>query len=313
MPVVHGDVDGKVRTRQVIDEALRRVTRGTPVTMGALTMTPLLNPAARGAPYLTLEEAMAKGSLSVQEVSEGGRVPELLVTNSASRPVFILDGEHLLGAKQNRVVNLSIMVPPDSKMVIPVTCVEEGRWARRTEHFDSSADMLFSSGRAFKMAQVSSSMKRGQAPRADQGEVWQAVDNLARRRQVSSPTGSMKDVFEAHRASADQFVERFSPVPHQVGALLMAQGRLCGIELFDAPSTWTKLMPRVVRSWAIESLDGASGNTRGDDVLEKLEGALWDVSSSRGLGSDARLDADSVTAAGLVVDGEVVHLAGFDS
>ena len=31
MPVVHGDVDGKVRTRQAIDEALRRVTQGTTV------------------------------------------------------------------------------------------------------------------------------------------------------------------------------------------------------------------------------------------------------------------------------------------
>ena len=203
MPAVNGDVDGKVGTRQAIDVALRRVTRGTPVVRDGLAMTPLLNPAARGAPYLTLEDALALGSLTVQEASQDGRVPELLVINSAAQSVFILDGEHLLGAKQNRVVNLSLMVPPHSKMVIPVTCVEEGRWARRTEHFDTSPDMLFSSGRAAKMSQVSSSMKRGEAPRADQGAVWQSVDNLARRRRVSSATRSMASLPVGERLSVN--------------------------------------------------------------------------------------------------------------
>ena len=313
MPVVNGDVGGKAEARQAIDAVLRQVQRATPVVVGGLTMTPLLNPSARVAPYLTLEEAMAQGSLTVQEVSQGGHVPELLVINSASQPVFIVDGEHLLGAKQNRVVNLSVMVPPDSKMVISVTCVEQGRWARRTDHFETSASVLFSSGRASKMSQVSSSMKQGQDPRADQHAVWRSVDGLAKRRRVHSQTGSMEDIFQEHRASTDRVVAQFPPVPHQVGALLSAQGRLCGIELFDAPSTWTKLMPRVVQSWAIEASDGPLENKPAVDLLEKLYGVVWDVSPSRGQGSDARLDAGPMTAAGLVVDGEVVHLAGFEN
>jgi hypothetical protein len=47
-------------------------------------------------------------------VSEGGSVPHLLFINDAMRPVLLLDGEELVGAKQNRVLNLTVLAaaPP---------------------------------------------------------------------------------------------------------------------------------------------------------------------------------------------------------
>jgi len=58
--------------------------------------------------YLMLDEALAAGLASVTEVSVDGSVPELRLQNLAPSPVLILNGEELLGAKQNRVVNLTI-------------------------------------------------------------------------------------------------------------------------------------------------------------------------------------------------------------
>ena len=107
---------------QVIATALHGVQRGGPVSEGELSMIPLLNTAAGEAKYLTLEEAVKRGGCTVKEVGESGSVPELRVANSEALPVFILDGEQLLGVKQNRIVNLSLMVPAKSEMVIPVTC-----------------------------------------------------------------------------------------------------------------------------------------------------------------------------------------------
>ena len=69
--------------------------------------------------YLTLDEALTKGHLKINEVSETGNVPELLLENNSSTPVFLMDGEELVGAKQNRILNLSILAPANKKIVIP--------------------------------------------------------------------------------------------------------------------------------------------------------------------------------------------------
>ena len=90
--------------------ALDQLELGSPITAANLTMYPLLLPEESAPGYLTLDEALAAGLASVTEVSESGSVPELLVKNGAAKPVLILDGEELVGAKQNRIVNLTILV-----------------------------------------------------------------------------------------------------------------------------------------------------------------------------------------------------------
>ena len=57
----------------------------------------------------SLEEALADGTVKVTEVSAAGHVPELRVKNSGATPVLILDGEELVGAKQNRIVNVTVL------------------------------------------------------------------------------------------------------------------------------------------------------------------------------------------------------------
>ena len=58
-----------------------------------------------------LDEALQKDYIEIQETSESGSVPELKVLNKCGRKILLLDGEELLGAKQNRILNLSVMVP----------------------------------------------------------------------------------------------------------------------------------------------------------------------------------------------------------
>ncbi len=50
----------------------------------------------------------------------------------------MLDSEELIGAKQNRILNVSVMVPPHTTITVPVTCVEQGRWAYSSATFKSS-------------------------------------------------------------------------------------------------------------------------------------------------------------------------------
>jgi hypothetical protein len=107
-------------------------------------MFPLLNGGGHTRSYQTLREALAAGTLRVTEVSEGGSVPRLSAVNDGDKAVLILDGEELVGAKQNRIANLTILVPAKRTIPIPVSCVEAGRWrsaccSTRPAHADSGS------------------------------------------------------------------------------------------------------------------------------------------------------------------------------
>ena len=67
-----------------------------------------------------------------------GSVPELLVENMGDIRVLFIEGEELVGAKQNRILNTSILVAAKSKTKIPVSCVEQGRWGYKSKFFGSS-------------------------------------------------------------------------------------------------------------------------------------------------------------------------------
>ena len=83
-------------------------------TLGGLTVFALVAPlrATGERSYRTLDEAIAAGAARVTEISHAGSVPELCFVNEGDLPVLLLDGEELSGAKQNRILNLTILCPP---------------------------------------------------------------------------------------------------------------------------------------------------------------------------------------------------------
>jgi len=101
----------------------------------------LLTPSSEDVDWLTLDEA--GDDVVVTEASGGASVPTLEVSNAGDRPLLLLDGEELIGAKQNRVLNTTVLVDAHSTVTIPVSCVEAGRWAFRTARFAAGGTSLY--------------------------------------------------------------------------------------------------------------------------------------------------------------------------
>jgi hypothetical protein len=89
-------------------DALADLRPGEPLRHGPLTVIPLTGGPTPEPDWLTLAEAGE--AVIIEEVSQAGAVPTLAVTNTADRPVLLLDGEELVGAKQNRVLNTSVLI-----------------------------------------------------------------------------------------------------------------------------------------------------------------------------------------------------------
>ena len=119
---------------------LARVIVGEPLTIEADVLVPLLHTEAQPVAELDatlLGEALERGEARVSEISRQGSVNQVRVRHDGALPLLLLDGDQLLGERQNRVFNASFVVTPGLDVVLPVSCVERGRWAYREPGFEA--------------------------------------------------------------------------------------------------------------------------------------------------------------------------------
>ena len=295
--------------------ALCGLTVGDPSHFGGLTVFPLHATGPNSVRYLLLEEGLRTGKVSVREVSEHGSVPDLAVENRADVPVLIVDGEELVGAKQNRIANLTLLVPARRTTIIPVSCVEAGRWNQSGREFEVTERVQFSRGRARRLASVQREMRSTGGRHSDQGEVWNAIEAKADRMRAHSPTAAMSEIYERHGPALGEYVEKLSVVPGQTGALFATGGNEFGLDLFSRDDAFAHFFPKLVRSYAIDAMDrsrpGAADADAARRFLDRLGAGAFDAHPASALGHDVGILAREAIGGALVVDGNALHLTAF--
>ena len=301
-----------------IETALADLEIGQPQRHRNLTMFSFLAEIDSPRGYLTLDEALGLGGLRITEISEDGHVPELRLENATERSVLLLDGEELIGAKQNRVLNLTVLAPSKRTITIPVSCVEAGRWGYRNRNFEAANRTQYARGRARKMASVSESLNVAGIARSDQRAVWDDIASMSCSLCVDSPTSAMADLFDNHHESVEDYVNAFAAEPNQVGALFAIGRRIVGLDLFDHPETLARMLPKLVRSYALDAIERPTHSSV--DQLDSItvETFLNDIATgeaeifeSVGEGHDVRIRGRRIVAGALSVEDKLIHLAGF--
>jgi hypothetical protein len=104
------------------------VGRGT--TAGGVTVFPVWTDAAgvRGL------DTGRTARVEVAERAGSAVVGELVLTNHGPRPVLLLEGELLEGGRQHRTLVTDVILEPGIPQVVPVACVERGRWSGTDAH-----------------------------------------------------------------------------------------------------------------------------------------------------------------------------------
>ena len=302
-----------------VKTALSNITVEESTRCDNLAVFPLMSALRSPLVYLMLAEALRKGLVTVREISEGGSVPDLSVENRADVAVLIVDGEELVGAKQNRVANLSMLIPAGKTTIIPVSCVEGGRWAYSSAEFSASDHVQFSRGRAERLDSVHRSIRSTGTRRSDQRQVWRSIDEKAAQMRVASPTGAMSSIFEGHAATLDAYVEAFVARDGQVGAVFMVGDEVVGLDVFDQPATFAALLPKLVRSYSIDAIaqptesEPSQSTAKAIAFIDQLREAPLENHPAVGLGEDVSIVSDDLIAGGLVVEETVVHMSAFSN
>ena len=282
-----------------------------------MTVFPILDGAAAGPEYVSLRQALEKGWLTVTEVSEGGSVPNLRVENAADVGVLLLDGEELVGAKQNRVLNTSVLLAPHSETIIPVSCTEAGRWSYVSPVFEDSDLVAAASVRRMKSASVTRSLEHTGEFQSDQVKVWDAIDAVASRARAESPTRALRDVFLAKEKRLEEYQSAFPGLAEQKGLVACLGETVLGLDLVSRPAVYAELHAKLVKSYAMEAIlqETPPAAHASEDTarafLAGLQAAEERTYPSVGLGTDYRYRAKELVASALVHENEVVHLAAF--
>ena len=223
---------------------------GEPLEHSGIVVTPLFSSRDPVAGYITLDEALPRG-LRITETSDAGSVPELAVVNPLDEAVLLYDGEELIGAKQNRILNISVLIGAGAKLPIPVSCVEQGRWRHTSPDFDAARHISHAHLRRRKAEMLAARpLARGLA----QGEVWDEVDAKQQRMGVHSPTGANRDTFEAYGERMRALEDAFPLQPGQCGAVLAIGADLC-LDAVSRPDAFARLWPKLRAGYLLDALE----------------------------------------------------------
>lgn len=286
---------------------------GEPIRHEALSVFPLFSDTSGGAvPYVLADEALADESLIVEEVSESGAVSELLVENRGDVRVLFIEGEELIGAKQNRILNTSVLVAAGSKTKIPVSCVEAGRWRYKSRQFRSSGSHSPADVRYAVASSVGAAVKKRRGHTSDQGKIWNKIDALCAKLGVTSKTSAMSDAFESHEDQVSKYRKTAKYVDGATGVAFAVGERVVTVDLYDKPSTCQKLWDRLLSGVVLDAI--RAGKTKQHAQVQDVEqligatcDAKWDEVNAAGEGEEYRAEFADDYASALTFEETVVH------
>ena len=279
---------------------------------GNLTILPVESPTAAAADrLLTLDEAVPSGRLIIGEVSEGGSVNTLRVVNKSGQPVFILAGEILSGAKQNRILQADVVVPAGKdELAVPAFCVEHGRWSSQGAAFGTESHN----------APISVRQKASQSK--SQGEVWSEVAANNSTVKAESSTGSLSAAYKAPEVARvrDDYIGTFRDLPKKyltaTGVVVLIGDKVLVADLFASRQLFERLWDKLLESYIVEAARRSqeAPATKADSAREFLglaAKAEIGTAATAGAGRGVELKTARITGHGLALDAAPVHLALF--
>jgi hypothetical protein len=247
-------------------------------------------PSRDGPVPLTLQEALEAKRV---EVRETGQVNTLEVENVGDDAVFVQSGDIVKGGRQDRVLMVSLILPPHSG-AIPIAsfCVEQGRWSQRAgedaSKFNSAAAALPS--RVGKLALAGASATgaarasgaggsgdrvagrepnaRGEPTQTRQQQVWREVDAIQQKltRSLAAPVAAAKSRTSLQlslendklREAEAAYVQALAPAGEGdadvVGYAIALNGKVTSADVYPSNGLFRKLWRKQLRAAIAEAI-----------------------------------------------------------
>jgi hypothetical protein len=299
-------------TSVLLTNGSQQITLGEPVQHENLTIFPLMSSKIHsGNPYTPLDTAMDRGALRVTELASA-TVPTLNVKNSGKEKVFIMTGEIVTGAKQDRMSAHDVLLPPSLRSVkLQVYCVEQGRWVQNSRQF------------AAGKTTGTTMLRKTAAKKGGQGTIWSKVAKKSGDASVNSATGTMQAVYNNRQMKRriTAFENRLGSIGRRngiVGFVAAIDGNIVSADLFANHTLLKSLYGKLLKAVAIDAVTSQkpSRSAPQESAVRQFVKTGYQGNRSKtsnpGLGAEFLIDAENdISGTILIYQNEMVHLSIF--
>ena len=293
---------------QDVKSSLESLVISKPVSYKNLTIFPLTRRYTPKTVYATLDEAMKRDWLTIREIGSG-EVNFVELKNTGYKVVFIMTGEMISGAKQDRMLKDDVLISPNSEWVrIPVYCVEHGRWVSVSTDFKSSGLV------------VPNAIRQRARITAKQSEVWDEIASSQDRMGIVSGTGTARANYEDEdtRKEIAEYTKRFADMPrlrnNTVGVCVTTGNRIICVDIFANNDLLTKYWNKLLKSYVMDAMYETKSTVQKAEVeglLDALSHAHAVSIGTPGLGNLFKIETDFGKGSALIHKENLVHMDFF--
>lgn len=294
-----------------INKLLNNVHIGPAETFRNMTIYPLVAKTAQGDQLLLLDEATGNGTIEIKERGAGDVNNLELQKNSSKYPVFLMAGEIVKGAKQDRIIKNDILLDKDYKQyTIAVYCVEQGRWVKQSDKFESAGVMGAN--------KLRSTVVQGKS----QSEVWSEVAKKNKSLDASSSTSNYRASYESspYKDEAESYISHFISLsrknPNYVGVIVEVNNKVSNLDVFGDHDTFSSLWPKLIKAYSQDAVDdnfisGLPRISSASSFFNSLKYSDLREVSNPGIGNEYSIIGDQTAGNMLTYNNNIIHLALF--
>ena len=249
------------------------------VQIGKLNLYPIMFDVKKLPKNLkSLDELFDLDLVKVSELSNEGVVSRVEVYNDSEFNLLILDGEAIKGAKQNRIAEKSVIIPPFSSETLPVNCVEKNRWNYKESAEFSKSDFVLSP----KIRETKAGLMKNKLEACIQSKVWNEIEMLSLKLDSRSDTNDLGEILNKSRLNTDfDYFDKLSNKEFN-GYIVQGAGRSF-IEVFYNEKTCKSHVKKSLNAWLADTDENEYEEINTNQPLYNFLESDWDIEKSIGV------------------------------
>jgi hypothetical protein len=262
----------------------------------------------------TIDELVNEKRIKIEEL-KNPTISSVRIRNLSEEPVFLLDGEILAEALQTRVTNTSLIIDGMQDVVVPVSCVEEGRWSGKSEFTASGMCSTISLRKELMRSLIKGKSKKFES---NQSRIWSAVNATLLSTGITSPTSSLYDVYKTYESRG--FLpeeEEIAPILDASGVICAVNGKIAVMDVFPPRKLFRKVAKKLIAGYVVEALSSKKGNM--DVKMSEIEAfveyimnaSVEKVESPTKNSFELRFSNEKAFGRAVVYKNSAVHISSF--
>jgi hypothetical protein len=312
----------ETKSKQLIfKKRIMKTTAKKLTTFGNLGLVQVRIENETGFQYRPAGPEIKNGGLIISESTGEGIVGKLLALNNTPSHLLLTDADVLVGAKQNRVLDKSILLAPMTKTVIDVSCIERLRWNYTSRNFSNPGSVANPDLRKEK-ARILFSKKNddGEQKHETQRAVWSHVHESIMENGYQSNTESYAELIDHSMGRAAINFPACEPEKGCNGLAVILDRKVYSIDLFGNEEVFGYYFPMLRDSAFRMAVTGKKKKPVEQpeayykvlDALDNFEAAeRYPESSYSGSGSFNNIETEEIVGFELTWSGNLIHDAIF--